>query len=300
MAIPANSDTPNVKQSRPSGGSVGFLTTIWGNRKGRTGLIVIAIFLIMAILAPVIAPDSPSATIFLPNLGPSPEHLMGTTGTGQDVLSQFIWGAQSSLGVAFVAGILTTFLGLTMGLLAGFLGGWIDDVLSLITNVFLVIPALPLMVVLAAYIKVQGITPIIVVITITSWAWGARVLRSQVVSIRNRDYILAARLSADSNWRIIWAEVFPNIISLVSASFLNAAVSAILAASGLEFLGLGDPSVVSWGSMLYWANNSNALLNGQWAWVLAPGLGIAILGTALVLVNFGIDEITNPRLKQGA
>ncbi|MHB1955331.1 MAG: ABC transporter permease [Sulfobacillus sp.] len=292
------SPTPDSTTRSPGRASYRFLMVIWRNPKGRIGLLMLLAFFLMALFAGLIAPDNPSATIYPPSLGPSLQHLMGTTGTGQDVFSQFVWGAQASLGVALGAGILTTLFGLVMGLFAGFLSGWMDDVLSLITNVFLVIPALPLMVVLAAYINIQGIFPIILVITVTSWAWGARVLRSQVVSIRNRDYILAARLSADSTWRIVWHEVFPNIISLVSASFLNAAVSAVLAASGLEFLGLGDPSVISWGTMLYWANNNNALLNGQWIWVLAPGLAIALLGTAFVLINFGIDEITNPRLRK--
>lgn len=295
--------TTQTAERRPVTGmrnSFKFFRIVWQNRKGKIGIIILGLFVLMALFAPFISPYSPSATKFVPSQTPSLQHWMGTTGTGQDIFSQFVWGTQASLGVALGAGILTTVVGLVMGLFSGFLSGWVDDVLSLITNVFLVIPALPLMVVLAAYIKVHGITPIILVITITSWAWGSRVLRAQVASIRNRDYILAAKLSGDSTWKIIWTEVFPNIISLVSASFLNAAVSAVLAESGLEFLGLGDPSVVSWGTMLYWANNNNALLNGQWTWVLAPGLAIALLGTAFVLINFGIDEITNPRLKQGA
>lgn len=277
----------------------GGFAQLWKNKKARAGLIIVTIFLLMGIFGPMLAPFNPSAASFLPNELPSAKHWLGTTSQGQDVFSQFLDGARISMMVGVVAGLLTTVIAVLLGIFTGYVRGVADEVISFITNVFLVIPGFPLMVILAAYIPVHGITPIIVVITITGWAWGTRVIRSQVMSLRDRDYILAARFAGDRTWRILLYEILPNLTSLVAASALGAAMSAILAESGLEFLGLGDPALVSWGTMLYWASTSNALLNNQWAWVLAPGLAIALLGMGLVLINFGIDEITNPRLRGG-
>lgn len=231
-------------------------------------------------------------------LTPNAHHWLGTTQAGQDVYSELIWGARQSLYVGFAAGIASTIVGLVIGLIAGYAPGIVDDILSYVINVFLVIPGLPLMIILAAYAPVHGSLLIIFVITVTGWAWGARVLRSQVTTLRSRDYVAAARFAGDGMWRIIFREIMPNMISLVAAGFLGAAVSAILGAAGLEFLGLGDPSINSWGTMLYWAENSGALLEGQWAWLFAPGFMIAVLGTALVLINFAVDEMANPRLRK--
>jgi peptide/nickel transport system permease protein len=275
-----------------------MLKPFWTNKLARTGVIILAVLVLTAIFAPIIAPYSPDNSSFQPMLGPSPSHWLGTTQGGQDVFSQLVYGARESLWVGFAAGTAATVVGLVIGLIAGYAPGIVDDVLSYFINVFLVIPGLPLMIVLAAYAPVHGSLLIIFVITVTGWAWGARVLRSQVTTLRARDYVLAARLAGDGMLRIIFREIMPNMISLVAAGFLGAAVSAILGAAGLEFLGLGDPSSNSWGTMLYWAENSGALLEGQWAWLFAPGFLIAVLGTALVLINFAVDEMANPRLRR--
>lgn len=265
--------------------------------KALAGAVILAVFIALAVLAPELAPYSPSQTEFLPYLHPSGANLLGTTGTGQDVLSQFIWGGRVTLEVAFIGGALTTALATFVGLVSGALRGVGDELVTVGTNIFLVIPALPLMVVLAAYINVQGIWPIIAVIVATNWAWGARVIRAQVASLRAREYITFARLSGERFFGVLGREILPNIISLVSATFLNAAITSILAESALQFLGLGDPLEQSWGNMLYWANNGNALLNGQWGWVLAPGLAIALTGGAFALLNFGLDEVISPRMR---
>lgn len=273
------------------------LLVIARSPKALAGAVILLAFIIMAVLAPELAPYSPSANEFLPYLHPNSANLLGTTGTGQDVLSQFIWGGRVTLEVAFIGGALTTALATVVGLISGALRGIGDELVTVGTNIFLVIPALPLMVVLAAYINVEGIWPIIAVIVVTSWAWGARVIRAQVASLRAREYITFARLSGDRFFGVLWREILPNIISLVSATFLNAAIASILAESALQFLGLGDPLEQSWGNMLYWANNGNALLNGQWGWVLAPGLAIALTGGAFALLNFGLDEVISPRMR---
>ena len=278
--------------------ALGVLKPFWQNKLARAGVIMVGIIVLMAIFAPLITPYSPNNSSFAPMLTPSAHHWLGTTQAGQDVYSELIWGARQSLYVGFAAGIASTIVGLVIGLIAGYAPGIVDDILSYVINVFLVIPGLPLMIILAAYAPVHGSLLIIFVITVTGWAWGARVLRSQVTTLRSRDYVAAARFAGDGMWRIIFREIMPNMISLVAAGFLAAAVSAILGAAGLEFLGLGDPSINSWGTMLYWAENSGALLEGQWAWLFAPGFMIAVLGTALVLINFAVDEMANPRLRK--
>jgi peptide/nickel transport system permease protein len=275
-----------------------ILLPFWKNRLARVGTIVLMLFILLAIIAPMLAPYSPYRSDFMPMQPPSGQHLLGTTQNGEDVFSELVYGTRISLLVGFIAGIATTLVSLIIGLIAGYLAGVVDEILSYLINVFLVLPGLPLMIVLAAYVPVKGIYLIVFVITVTSWSWGARVLRSQVTTLRTRDYVIAARFAGDSILRVLFKEILPNMMSLVAAIFLGAALSAILGEAGLEFLGLGDSTVVSWGTMLYWAENSGAMLQGQWAWLFAPGLCIALLGTSLVLMNFAVDELANPRLRR--
>lgn len=274
--------------------------TIWGNRKARAGVIILALFVVMAIAAPLLAPYSPTDNSFARNLDASWEHWLGTTAAGEDVLSQLIYGARISVLVGFGAGGLATLIGVLVGLSWGYITGFAADVINFVVNLFLVIPALPLMIVLAAYLENGGIAVIIAVIAITGWAWGARVMRSQTRSLRSRDFVQAAKFSGERAPRIIFREILPNMTSIIAGGFFGSAIAAILAEAGLEFLGLGDSSIVTWGTMLYWAQNSNALLSGQWALLFAPGLAIALLATSLMLINFGIDGISNPRLREGS
>ena len=274
-------------------------STIWSNGKARIGIIVLGLFILIAIFAPLIAPYGASENGFDRSADPTPEHWLGTTAAGEDVLSQLIWGSQISIFVGLVAGLLSTLIAVLIGLSWGYTRGFVADVINFIVNLFLVIPGLPLMIVIAAYLSGGGIGMIIVVVVITGWAWGARVLRSQTQSLRSRDFVTAAVFSGESSFRIVFREILPNMTSLIVGSFFGAATAAILAEAGLEFLGLGDSSIVSWGTMLFWAQNSNALLTGQWALLFAPGLCIALLATSLTLINFGVDGISNPRLREG-
>ena len=267
------------------------------NPKSLIGLLLLLFFVAVALLAPVIAPYSPKDTSFIPfDLG-SAEHPLGTTALGEDVLSQLIWGTRLSLLVGVVAGAVATFVSVVIGLVSGYAGGVVDEVLSTFTNIILVIPGLVLLILLAAYINVEGVLPIIFVIAVTGWAWGARVLRAQTLSLRNRDFVEAARVVGEGGGRIVFAEILPNMLSLIAANFFGAALFAVLSEAGLEFLGLGDASIVTWGTMLYWAQTNQAFLLNQWAWMIAPGLCIALLGTSFALLNFAIDEITNPKLR---
>lgn len=271
---------------------------LWSNGKSRTGLIMLAVFVLVAVFAQLLTPYDPKATTFGSSLPPSAEHPLGTTAAGQDMLAQLIYGARTSIIVGILAGLFVTLIALLVGLTAGYLQGWVDEVLSFAINLALVVPVLPLMITLAAYAPVRGLTLIIFVISITGWAWGARVKRAQILTLRARDYITAARFAGDGTIRIVFREIMPNMMSLVVAGFLGAAGAAIGAEAGLEFLGLGDPTTVSWGTMLYWANNSGAMLTGQWIWLGAPGLCIALLLTSLVLINFGVDALSNPHLRE--
>ena len=274
------------------------LATLWADRKARIGLVLLAALVLTALLAPLVAPYSPTRSDFARSLSPGGAHLLGTTGSGQDVLSQLLYGGRISLFVALVAGALATLVAVVVGLVGGYLQGLSDEVLGFVTNLTLVIPSLPLMIVLAAYLTGGGTSVIILVVVVTGWATGARVIRSQTATLRNRDFVAMAQFSGERLGRIVFREILPNMTSLVAANFFAAATAAVLGEASLEFIGLGNPSTVSWGTMLYWAQNNNALLTGDWTLIFAPGLCVALLATALSLVNFGVDALSNPRLRE--
>jgi peptide/nickel transport system permease protein len=288
-------ETPMVSSQS---GVVGTLArALVSNRKALAGIVVVGIFAVVSIFAGVIAPYDPNAIQFEPILGPSRAHLLGTTGNGQDIFSQLVWGTRQSLFLALVAGLMATVIAVVVGVSAAYLGGLWDHVLNLFTDVFLVIPTLPLMIVVAAYAKGGGILVLIAVIVITGWSYGARQLRSQALSLRNREFLEAARARGERSFYIIVFEILPNMTSLIVAIFLGAALYAVLAAAGLQFIGLGDSNDLSWGTMLHWAQNNGALLAGSPLWVLAPGFCIAALGAAFALLNYAFDEIGNPALR---
>ncbi len=264
------------------------------NKKATAGLVILAAFALLVAVGPFVVAD-PTAMLATPLAPPSSEHWLGTTAAGQDVLAQTVVGARTTLGVSFLVGAGVVLLGALVGTTAGYFRGWVDDALSLFTNVFLVMPGLPLMVVIATYLP-AGPTTISAILIVTGWAWSARVVRSQALALRNKDWVSAAIVSGESHLRIIVFEMLPNMTSLLVSAFIGAVVYALAAQVGLEFLGLGDSNVVSWGTNLYWASNDGALLTESW-WTFVPtGLGVAIVGFGLTLVNFGVDELTNPRL----
>ena len=261
------------------------------------GLVVLGLFTLVAILAPFIAPYDPYSLKADALLPPSPQHLLGTASNGQDIFSQLVWSTRESLLLAIVAGVFATVLSVIIGVTAAYMGGVSDHLLNLFTDVFLVIPTLPLMIVIAAYAQNHGVWILIAVITVTGWSYGARQLRSQALSLRNREFLDAARVRGERTLYIIVFEVLPNMTSLIVAIFLGAALYAVLAAAGLQFIGLGDTSDLSWGTMLYWAQNNAALQTGQPMWAIAPGACIAVLGAAFALLNYAFDEIGNPALR---
>jgi peptide/nickel transport system permease protein len=273
------------------------LATLWSNGKARVGLILLGCFILMALLAPVVVPHSPTSTSFTPYQGPSASNWFGTTGNGQDVFSQFLYGARVSLLVGLIAGLGATLVAVTLGLIAGYRPGIVDNVLSFITNLALVLPGIPLMIILAAYIPSRSVWTIVLVVALTAWATGARVIRSQAVTLRTRDFVTSAVFSGERLGRVVFREILPNMTSLVAASFFSAATAAVMAEASLEFLGLGNPATISWGTILYQAQQQNSLLTGQWVMILAPGLAIALLALSFTLINYGVDALSNPRLR---
>jgi peptide/nickel transport system permease protein len=265
--------------------------------KVAVGIGIVGFFVLVAIIGPFVISGSPTATSDLSLQGPSGAHWLGTTQTGEDVFTQLVYGARVSLSVGALSAVVATTLAVTIGLIAGYSRGFVDDALSALTSVFLVIPAMPLLIVLAGYLPNKGIESVAVVISVTAWASGARVIRAQTLSVRRRDFVEAARATGERGWRIIFAEILPNEIPLLASSLLFSIVVGILAEAGLSFLGLGSLTTVSWGSMLYFAQNAEALISGAWWWFIPPGLCVALVGTGLALVNFGIDEFANPRLR---
>jgi peptide/nickel transport system permease protein len=261
------------------------------------GLGILVFFVLMAIIGPMVAPYNPSAISLDALAPPSAAHLLGTTQTGQDVLSELLDGTGSTLLVGFVAGAVATVLSIIIGVSAGYFGGIADEALSVLSNIFLVIPSLPLLVVLAGFLHTTSNLVIAIVIAVTGWAWGARVLRAQTLAMRRQDYVESARAVGERAWRIILLEILPNEGAIAASSFLFTVIFGIITAASLTFLGLGSISSWSWGAILYWADTSEAFTSGAWWWYVPPGLCIALVGTGLALMNFGIDELINPRLR---
>lgn len=267
------------------------------NPKAATGLVLLAVYGILAVIGPWIAPYDPSARSNDLLQPPSSDHWFGTTHLGQDILSEILVGTRGVVLVGFTAGLVATVLSVLIGVSSGFLGGAADESLSAVSNVFLVIPALPLIIIVASTIPSSGDFTIALVIGLTSWAWGARVLRAQTLSLRRRDYIEAARASGESTWRIIVFEIMPNLTAIIASSFVGTVIFAVMSEITLAFIGISSISEWNWGTILFWAQSQQALAQGAWWWFVPAGLAIAILGTALSLVNFGIDELVSPRLR---
>lgn len=289
--------SPRPTNLRRAGRWHAWVEILRRDKRPLVGFGILLIFVCLAVFAPLLTPYSPTSTAYSPMMGPSARHWFGTTASGQDVWSQFLYGGRISLSVGFVSGFIATFLAVILGMLPAYLGGWMDTTMATLTNIMLVIPGLPLLIVITAYVHQTGPVTIALVIGLTGWAWGARILRSQTLTVSRRDFVAASRLAGENRLRVLVAEILPNMLSLVIANLVFATIGAILAEASLEFLGLGNPSAITWGTMLYWADSGGALLNGAWWWIVPPGLSIALVGLSLALINFGVDQVSNPRLR---
>ncbi|GAB3077697.1 ABC transporter permease [Micromonospora schwarzwaldensis] len=269
------------------------------NAKAATGLGLLGVYVLLAVIGPWIAPYDPDARGADVLQAPSTRHWFGTTHLGQDIFSQILVGARSVMVVGLIAGVLATILSVLIGVTAGYLGGAADEGLSALSNVFLVIPALPLIIIVASLVDQAGDLLVALIIGLTSWAWGARVLRAQTLSLRRRDYVEAARANGERTWRIIGFEVLPNLTAIIASGFVGTVIFAVMSEITLAFIGISSVSSWNWGTILFWAQGQQALAQGAWWWFVPAGLAIALLGTALALINFGIDEFVSPRLRTG-
>jgi peptide/nickel transport system permease protein len=276
----------------------GWLALLLRNPKSRAGIVLVGFMVVVALIAPLISVANPTDfNLLAARQAPSWHHLFGTTDQGSDIFSQVVLGARRSLLLGALAGALATLLATTLGVLAAYSGGVVDEAVNFLTNVFLVIPVIPLLVVISAYLKSRSMGTMIVVLACTLWAFEARILRGQALSLKNRDFVLAAKVAGESTWRIVFGEIMPNMISRIAAAFVLVFYVSLLVDAGLEFLGLGDTEHVSWGMTLYWAQTNSAVLQGEWWPFVFPGLALVITVLGLTLILAGIDEVSNPRLR---
>jgi peptide/nickel transport system permease protein len=264
---------------------------------GIAGAGVLAALACVAIAAPWISPYDPASVVAPPFEAPSPAHPLGTNDIGQDILSELIYGSRISLTIGFLAAATAVSLGTLVGVVAGYYGGAVDALLMRLVDLILVIPFLPLMIVLAAYLGPR-FWNIILVIAALTWARPARVIRAQVLSLGTLDYVDAARALGAPTPRILTRHILPGVLPLSLAQFITAASHAILVEASLSFLGLGDPTAKSWGSILYYAQARSAFLSGAWPWwVLPPGLLVTVTALSFALVGLALEERLNPRLR---
>jgi peptide/nickel transport system permease protein len=267
------------------------------NRKLVVGLSVVLAFLALAIVGPWLTDAGPFEFGYPTGESPSREHWLGTTAAGQDVYSQFVHGLRSSFYVGALAGAVAALIAMAIGFLSGYRGGIVDDLLGLLTNVVLVVPTLAVLIVFAAYLNVGSLTAEAVLIGVTLWPWAARAIRAQTFSLATREFVSLARLSGSGGLRIVVREIAPNMSSYLFLVFILLFGGSVLTAATLDFLGLGPAEVMSLGSMMYTAVYASALQLGMWWWFVPPGIGITAIVGGLYVMNVGLDEVFNPRLR---
>jgi ABC-type dipeptide/oligopeptide/nickel transport system permease subunit len=267
------------------------------NRAGQIGTALLLLIVCTAVFAPWLASHDPYERVGPPFQNPSPQHPLGTNDIGQDILSEIIWGTRVSLTIGFFAAAIALFLGTLIGIVSGYYRRWLDPLFMRLADVVLVIPFLPLMILLAAYLGPR-MSNIVMVIGLLTWAGPARVIRSQVLSLREYGYVQAARSLGGTDARIMFRHILPGVFPMALAQFIRAVSSAVLIESSLAFLGLGDPTAKSWGMVLYYAQARGAFLTGAWVWwILPPGLLITFTVLAFALTGYALEELVNPRLR---
>lgn len=279
-----------------------FFRQVWKHPKGRLGLILVLLLIFTALFAPWIAPYDPYDVTqrAAKGLSPSWEHLLGTTiTTGQDIFSMLIYGTRVSLTVGLVTGLAICLLGAVLGILAGYVGGIADTVIMRIVDIMLVIPTLPLTIVLTNLFG-KSYFMIVLIFTLFGWTGLARVVRSLVLVLKNANYVKAAELAGAGRWHIMMRHILPGVSHLLIMNTALSCAGIMVAEAGLSFLGLGDPTAISWGKMLAEAQSGGALLFGHWWWIIAPGIGIFVSVFAFMRIGLVMEEILNPRMKQSS
>ncbi|MDY0316946.1 MAG: ABC transporter permease [Candidatus Izemoplasmatales bacterium] len=276
-----------------------FIAKIWKHKKGKIGLVLVGLLAFVAIFAPLIAPYDPYDVTqrAAKGLAPSWEHLLGTTiNTGQDIFSMLIYGTRVSLLVGLITGIAIAFLGAILGIIAGYVGGVADNLIMRIVDIMLVIPTLPLTIVITNLFG-KSYFIIVFIFVIFGWTGLARVIRSLVLVLKNSNYVKASELAGGSRWHIMTKHILPGVSHLLIMNTALTCAGIMVAEAGLSFLGLGDPTAISWGKMLAEAQSGGALLFGHWWWIIAPGIGIFIAVFAFMRIGLVMEEILNPRMK---
>jgi peptide/nickel transport system permease protein len=268
------------------------------NRKLLAGLAVVLAFLAVAVVGPLLAGHGPNEYVGPPAQRPSARYWFGTTTFGQDVFAQFAHGLRATFLVGVLGGGLAAAIGMLIGFTAGYRGGVVDEVLNMVTNVVLVIPTLAVLLIIATYLRVRGVVPEAVFVGLFSWPWVARAIRAQTFSLRSRDFVDLARLSGAGGTRIVLAEIAPNMSSYLFMTFILLFGGAVLTAATLDFIGLGPTDGISLGLMMNNAVLWSALPLGMWWWFVPPGLGITMIVGSLYIMNVGLDEVFNPKLRK--
>jgi len=276
-----------------------FLYFAFRNNKLKFGLIIILFFLILAIIGPMIVPYKPFDYVNpFGAQAPSSKYWFGTTFFGQDVFTQFVLGLRATFLVGIIGGGIATLIGMLIGFIAGYRGGIVDEILNIFTNIVLVIPTLAVLLIIAAYLQVRSIATECIFIGLTAWPWAARAIRAQTFSLRTREFVDLAKMSGMKPLKIIFGEIAPNMMSYLVMTFILQFGGAILIAATLDFIGLGPTNAVSLGLMMQWAVLWGSLLLGHWWWFIPPGLGITAIVGALYVMNVGLDEVFNPKLRE--
>ena len=276
-----------------------FLYFTLRNKKLQIGLAVVLFFLVLALVGPLLVHNEPFA--YVNPLGaqpPSSQFWFGTTFFGQDIFAQFVLGLRATFLVGAIGGGLATLIGILVGFTAGYRGGIVDELLNMITNIVLVIPTLAVLLIVAAYLQVRSVFTECIFIGLTAWPWAARAIRAQTFSLRTREFVDLARMSGMKSTKVIFTEIAPNMMSYLVMTFILQFGGAILIAATLDFIGLGPTNAVSLGLMMQYAVLWGALLLGMWWWFVPPGIAITAIVGALYVMNVGLDEVFNPKLRE--
>jgi len=285
-----------VRKRRLLGQRLPWLYVIARHNQARLGLALLLVLVLMAIFAPVISPGDPSQSYDIINDPPSHQHILGTDPQGRDEFALMVWGGRVTMVIGFGTAALAIIIATLIGVIAGYFRGFVDEFLMLVTNLFLIIPGLVLLVVLAAYLK-PGTGTVILALAFTGWAFHARIIRAMTLSLREKDYIAAAVVAGERSFSIIFRLILPNMTNLIVGGFIGSTIYGIGASTALSYLGLTRMTDISWGTNLFFAQNGNSLLSGAW-WAFVPsGVCVALAALGLAWINFGMDEISNPRLR---
>ena len=268
------------------------------NRKLVGGFAVVLVFLLLALIGPLFVGDDPLEYVGPPNAAPSGQWWFGTTTFGQDVFAQFVHGLRSTFFVGAIAALIAGVLGMVIGFTAGYRGGIVDEILNMITNIVLVLPVLAVLMIIAAYLQVRDVQVQAVIIGLFSWPWVARAVRAQTFSLRAREFVDLAKLSGMPVRRIIFREIAPNMASYLFMVFILLFGGSVLFAATLDFIGLGPTDGISLGLMLNHAKQWSAMNLGMWWWFIPPGAGITMIVGAMYIMNVGLDEVFNPKLRE--